>query len=225
MNGCMQAAGFGGAQPPPPAYPAPNNAVPVAPPAAAPGAAAPGLTEPARSMRIIGITGTIGAGKGTVVEYLTKPPHNFVHYSARTLLNKIIAERGLPEGRDSLRMVANELREARGPAAVIEALYGFPPTLALLSPAPLPLLPLLPHCPTASAAPLPYCLCCPTSYCLCCPTCSAILQLTAWRLSFSAPPVCSPALRRRPDVAPACRDGGACWPRCDYRECQDRRRS
>ena len=146
MNGCMQAAGFGGAQPPPPAYPAPNNAVPVAPPAAAPGAAAPGLTEPARSMRIIGITGTIGAGKGTVVEYLTKPPHNFVHYSARTLLNKIIAERGLPEGRDSLRMVANELRGARGPAAVIEALYGSLPHLPSSRP---------PHCPTASAAPLP----------------------------------------------------------------------
>lgn len=72
---------------------------------------------------IIGITGTIGAGKGTVVEYLQKPPYNYKHYSARAYLNKIIAEKKLPPGRDSMRQVANELRAAKGPAALIEALY------------------------------------------------------------------------------------------------------
>ena len=40
-------------------------------------------------MRIVGITGTLGAGKGTVVEYLTQQK-GFKHYSARGLLNQII---------------------------------------------------------------------------------------------------------------------------------------
>ena len=75
------------------------------------------------SIRIIGITGTLGAGKGTVVEYLCRAPHNFEHYSARRLLNGIIAKQGLEPGRDSMRKVANELRQERGPAAVIEALF------------------------------------------------------------------------------------------------------
>ena len=35
-----------------------------------------------------------------------QPPHNYAHYSARSLLNGIIAERGLPPGRDSMREVA-----------------------------------------------------------------------------------------------------------------------
>ena len=61
-------------------------------------------------MRIIGITGTLGAGKGTVVDFLMRPPYSYCHYSARKLLNEIIAERGLPAGRDSMRHVANELR-------------------------------------------------------------------------------------------------------------------
>ena len=74
-------------------------------------------------MKIIGITGTLGAGKGTVVDYLTAAPHNYKHYSARSLLNEIIAERGLPPGRDSMRAVANEMRAEKGPAALIEALF------------------------------------------------------------------------------------------------------
>jgi hypothetical protein len=64
----------------------------------------------ALEMRIIGITGTLGAGKGTVVEFLTRPPYGYRHYSARSLLNEIIAERGLPPGRDSMRSVANGMR-------------------------------------------------------------------------------------------------------------------
>lgn len=74
-------------------------------------------------MKIIGITGTLGAGKGTVVDYLCKEPHNYRHYSARSLLNEIIAERGLPPGRDSMRSVANGMRAEKGPAALILALF------------------------------------------------------------------------------------------------------
>jgi len=75
------------------------------------------------AMNIIGITGTLGAGKGTVVEYLTAAPHNYLHYSARSLLNEIIADRKLKPGRDSMRVVANEMRAAKGPAALILALF------------------------------------------------------------------------------------------------------
>lgn len=61
---------------------------------------------------IIGITGTIGAGKGTVVEYLKTK--GFIHYSARDVWNEEIARRGLPPGRDSMVLVANELRAQHG---------------------------------------------------------------------------------------------------------------
>ena len=42
---------------------------------------------------IIGITGTNGAGKGTVVEVLMEK-HGFKHYSARGYLTKILNEQG-----------------------------------------------------------------------------------------------------------------------------------
>ena len=77
----------------------------------------------ASTMKIIGITGTMGSGKGTVVSYLQQAPHNYAHYSARTLLNEIIEASNMPPGRDSMRKVANEMREKGGPAALIEALY------------------------------------------------------------------------------------------------------
>jgi dephospho-CoA kinase len=81
------------------------------------------VNAPAPKMKIIGITGTLGAGKGTVVDYLMQPPHSFAHYSARSLLTEIIEERGLPLNRDSMRDVANGMRAANGPAALIEALF------------------------------------------------------------------------------------------------------
>ena len=40
-------------------------------------------------MIIIGITGTLGAGKGTIVEYLVGKK-GFKHYSVRELLSEII---------------------------------------------------------------------------------------------------------------------------------------
>lgn len=70
---------------------------------------------------VIGVTGRIGAGKGAVVEYLAKS-RGFVHYSARSFLLETIREKGLPENRDSMVLVANALRKEKGPSAVIEAL-------------------------------------------------------------------------------------------------------
>jgi len=73
-------------------------------------------------MLIIGITGTLGAGKGTIVEYLKKKK-NFSHYSVRAYLIKEIEKQGLPVNRDSMTSVANELRSKHHPAYIVEALY------------------------------------------------------------------------------------------------------
>lgn len=63
---------------------------------------------------IIGITGTLGAGKGTVVEYLVRK-HGFKHFSARDVWNEEIDRRGWPRNRDNMVIVANELRAQQGP--------------------------------------------------------------------------------------------------------------
>lgn len=72
---------------------------------------------------IIGITGTIGAGKGTIVEYLVKNK-GFIHFSAREdVINKEIEKRGLPITRDNMVLVANDLRKNHGPSYVAEELF------------------------------------------------------------------------------------------------------
>ncbi len=71
---------------------------------------------------IVGITGTLGAGKGTVVEYLTETK-GFDHYSVRAYLLEEIRRRGLPENRDSMVVVANGLRAEHSPSYVTDQLY------------------------------------------------------------------------------------------------------
>jgi dephospho-CoA kinase len=61
---------------------------------------------------IIGITGTLGAGKGTVVEYLEQK--GFKHFSARDVWNEEITRRGWVSNRDNMVLVANELRAQHG---------------------------------------------------------------------------------------------------------------
>jgi len=73
-------------------------------------------------MLIIGITGTLGAGKGTVVDYLVREK-NFAHYSVRAFLIKEIEKRGLPVNRDSMVLVANDLRAKHVPSYIIDCLY------------------------------------------------------------------------------------------------------
>lgn len=73
-------------------------------------------------MRIIGITGTLGAGKGTIVEYLVSR-YGFKHYSVRDFLTEEIVRRGLPVNRDSMRLVGDEFRAQHHPGWVIEQLY------------------------------------------------------------------------------------------------------
>eukprot|EP01029_Cantina_marsupialis_P023650 TRINITY_DN594_c0_g1_i1.p1 TRINITY_DN594_c0_g1~~TRINITY_DN594_c0_g1_i1.p1 ORF type:complete len:183 (+),score=58.02 TRINITY_DN594_c0_g1_i1:28-576(+) len=73
-------------------------------------------------MRIVGITGTLGAGKGTVVDYLVKNL-GFKHFSVRAFLITKIEERGMPVNRDSMFEVANGMRKEGGAAAVIENMF------------------------------------------------------------------------------------------------------
>lgn len=73
-------------------------------------------------MIVIGITGTLGAGKGTVVEFLVKEK-GFVHFSVRDYLSDIIKSRGMEVNRDTMVVTANELRRINGPAFIIEELY------------------------------------------------------------------------------------------------------
>lgn len=73
-------------------------------------------------MITIGITGTIGAGKGTIVDYLIEK-RGFVHYSVRAFLTEEIERRGLPVNRDSMTQVGNELRAQHGPSYIVEQLY------------------------------------------------------------------------------------------------------
>jgi len=73
--------------------------------------------------KIIGITGTLGAGKGTIVDYLVNEK-GYHHFSAREdVINKEIERRELPITRDNMVVVANDLRRKYGPSYVAEELF------------------------------------------------------------------------------------------------------
>ncbi len=71
---------------------------------------------------IIGITGSFGAGKGAVVDYLVKTKE-FTHYSASGYITEEIKKRGLPVDRDSMIAVGNDLRAKHGPSHIVEVLF------------------------------------------------------------------------------------------------------
>jgi dephospho-CoA kinase len=73
-------------------------------------------------MITIGITGTLGAGKGTIVHYLVEE-EGFEHYSVRGLLIEEMKKLGMPENRNSMTVLANRLRSAYGPSYIIDKLY------------------------------------------------------------------------------------------------------
>lgn len=73
-------------------------------------------------MLTIGITGTIGAGKGTIVDFLVKEK-GFTHYSVRSFLLKEIERRGMPPTRDSMHEVADYFRKNHYPGFIMEQLY------------------------------------------------------------------------------------------------------
>ncbi|HYF29277.1 MAG TPA: AAA family ATPase [Candidatus Paceibacterota bacterium] len=73
-------------------------------------------------MRIVGIAGSFGAGKGVVVDYLTQNL-GFNHYSASGFITEEIVRRGMPVNRDSMIVVANDLRATNGPSYLIDSLF------------------------------------------------------------------------------------------------------
>jgi len=73
-------------------------------------------------MKIIGITGTLGAGKGTIVEYLVEQKE-YKHFSVRGFIAEEIKARNLPLNRDSMVVVANDLRENNSPSYITDQLY------------------------------------------------------------------------------------------------------
>ena len=73
-------------------------------------------------MIIIGITGTLGAGKGTIVDYLVKEK-GFVHYSVRAYITEECQRRGLEVNRDTLTMIGNDLRAAHCPSYITDQLF------------------------------------------------------------------------------------------------------
>lgn len=73
-------------------------------------------------MIIIGITGTLGAGKGAIVEYLVNNK-GFEHFSVRAYLLEEIRKRRWPENRDSMFNLANELRALHSASFVTDQLY------------------------------------------------------------------------------------------------------
>ncbi|MEA2701822.1 MAG: hypothetical protein QOE22_531 [Candidatus Parcubacteria bacterium] len=69
---------------------------------------------------IIGLAGTIGAGKGTVVDYLKSK--GFVQYSSSGLLGELVEKEGNPRIRDFLSPMATRLQK-EFPGGVVEKAY------------------------------------------------------------------------------------------------------
>lgn len=71
---------------------------------------------------IIGITGTDGSGKGTVVDYLVRY-HGYTHYSSRDFIIIEIERLGLPLDRSQMRLTANALRAEFGNDVIVKKAY------------------------------------------------------------------------------------------------------
>lgn len=73
-------------------------------------------------MLVIGITGTLGSGKGTIVDFLVGR-RGFSHYSVRAYISEEIRRRGMEVNRDNMVVVANDLRKKHGPSFITDELY------------------------------------------------------------------------------------------------------
>ena len=80
------------------------------------------IHKESKELKIIGITGTLGAGKGTIVDYLVNNK-GFKHYSVRAFIAEEIERRGMEVNRDTLTIVANELRANNSPSYITDQLF------------------------------------------------------------------------------------------------------
>ncbi len=71
---------------------------------------------------IIGITGTNGAGKGTVVEYLVKEK-GFTHFSVSDYLTQVLKRKKMKVNRDNMREIANKIRQKFGAQHIVKILF------------------------------------------------------------------------------------------------------
>ncbi len=69
---------------------------------------------------VIGIVGALGAGKGTVVDYLKSK--GFRHYSASGCLKEVLLSRGIEPNRDAYSQLAGEIRN-QDPQGLTKVLY------------------------------------------------------------------------------------------------------
>lgn len=67
---------------------------------------------------IVGLTGKYAAGKGTIAELLLE--RGFLYHSLSDVLRSELATRGVPESREALLAIGNELRTQGGPGALAE---------------------------------------------------------------------------------------------------------
>ncbi len=72
-------------------------------------------------MIIVGVTGTLGAGKGEIVSVLKTK--GFTHFSVRDFLTQELIKRSTEINRDNMTDLANELRRLHSPRYIIEQLY------------------------------------------------------------------------------------------------------
>jgi len=70
---------------------------------------------------IIGIVGTNGSGKGSVVDYLKEI--GFIHYSVRAFIENLLEKEGIFPSRRNLIMKGNELRKQKGADYIIKEIY------------------------------------------------------------------------------------------------------
>ena len=62
---------------------------------------------------IIGITGTLGAGKDEAAKFFVK--HGFIYHSCSDIIRNECRKKGIPIERDNLIKMGNDLRERYGP--------------------------------------------------------------------------------------------------------------